>query len=124
MNEPLLKSTGISKRFGGVQALDKIQFDLRRGEVHALVGENGAGKSTYIKILAGVYSKDEGETFYNGGIYDVSSNLEARQHGIGMVPQLIDLAPKLTVAENIYMGMYPRTRFGFVDWKKLSSDAQ
>ncbi len=123
MNEPLIKSTGISKRFGGVQALDKIQFDLHKGEVHALVGENGAGKSTYIKILAGVYAKDEGETLYNGEIYDTSSNLDARRHGIGMVPQLIDLAPKLTVAENIYMGMYPRTRFGFVDWKKLYSDA-
>lgn len=124
MEELLLKSDGISKAFGGVQALDKIQFQLRRGEVHALVGENGAGKSTYIKILSGVYHKDEGTTIYDGKEIDFKTNLEAREHGVGMVPQLIELAPKLTVAENIYMGMYPRNRMGFIDWKKLYRDAE
>ena len=124
MADLILKSQGISKRFGGVQALDKIDFELRQGEVHALVGENGAGKSTYIKILAGVYQKDEGESVYDGRKINFRSNLEARQQGIGMVPQLIDLAPKLTVAENIYMGVYPRTRMGFIDWKKLYSQAE
>ena len=124
MEELLLESVGISKAFGGVQALDKIRFQLRRGEVHALVGENGAGKSTYIKILSGVYYKDEGKTVFDGKEIDFKSNLEAREHGVGMVPQLIDLAPKLTVGENIYMGMYPRTKMGFVDWKKLYRDAE
>lgn len=124
MEDLLLQSEGISKAFGGVQALDEIQFQLRRGEVHALVGENGAGKSTYIKILSGVYYKDAGRTIYDGKEIDFKSNLEAREHGVGMVPQLIDLAPKLTVAENIYMGMYPRTKMGFVDWKKLYKDAE
>lgn len=124
MEELILKSEGISKRFGGVQALDKIQFQLKKGEVHALVGENGAGKSTYIKILAGVYQKDEGESVYNGKPINFRSNLEARQHGIGMVPQIIDLAPKLTVAENIYMGVYPRTNLGFVNWPKLYAQAE
>ncbi|TFG62278.1 MAG: sugar ABC transporter ATP-binding protein [Spirochaetales bacterium] len=124
MADLILKSQGISKRFGGVQALDKIDFELRQGEVHALVGENGAGKSTYIKILAGVYQKDEGESVYDGRKINFRSNLEARQQGIGMVPQLIDLAPKLTVAENIYMGVYPRTRMGFIDWKKLYAQAE
>ena len=124
MEDLLLQSEEISKSFGGVQALDKIRFELRLGEVHALVGENGAGKSTYIKILIGVYQKDGGTTLYNGKKIDFRSNLEAREQGIGMVPQLIDLAPKLSVAENIYMGMYPRTKLGLVDWKKLYADAE
>ena len=114
----ILRASNISKRFGGVQALDRVQFELKRGEVHALVGENGAGKSTLIKILAGIYQKDSGEVFYEDREVDFKNNIEARLNGIGMVPQEIQLAPKLTVAENIFMGLYPRS-FGFVRWKDL-----
>jgi len=123
MDNIVLQSEGISKRFGGVQALDKIQFELRKGEVHALVGENGAGKSTYIKILCGIYRKDEGTTVYDGREIDFRSNMEARLKGMGMVPQIIELAPKLTVAENIFMGVYPKTKYGFVKWNDLYTKA-
>jgi ABC-type sugar transport system ATPase subunit len=115
----VLRAENVSKRFGGVQALDKVQFELRRGEVHALVGENGAGKSTLIKIICGLYQRDEGTIVYNGKNVDFRDNLQARMNGVGIVPQEIQLAPKLTVAENIFMGMYPRGRIGLVSWKEL-----
>lgn len=124
MEKRILQSEGVSKRFGGVQALDKVHFDLRKGEVHALVGENGAGKSTYIKILCGVYHKDEGAIRYDGREIHFRSNLEARQNGIGFVPQQIELAPKLTVGENIFMGLYPMSWPGVVRWKELYSKAR
>ena len=122
-NGIILQASGVSKRFGGVQALDSVQFELRRAEVHALVGENGAGKSTLIKILAGIYIKDSGRIFYDGREVEFRNNIEARLNGIGMVPQEIQLAPKLTVAENIFMGLYPRNRIGFVRWKDLYKKA-
>jgi ABC-type sugar transport system ATPase subunit len=120
----VLRATNVSKRFGGVQALDKVQFDLRAGEVHALVGENGAGKSTLIKIICGLYQRDEGEILYNGKPVDFRDNLQARMSGVGIVPQEIQLAPKLSVAENIFMGMYPRGRTGLVNWKELRRRAE
>jgi ribose transport system ATP-binding protein len=118
-NGIVLAAANVSKRFGGVQALDKVQFELHRGEVHALVGENGAGKSTLIKIICGLYQRDEGSILYNGKNVDFRDNLQARMSGVGIVPQEIQLAPKLTVAENIFMGMYPRGRMGLVSWKEL-----
>ncbi len=124
MQELVLKSEGINKSFGGVHALADMSFELRRGEVHALVGENGAGKSTYIKILSGVHHKDSGTSLYEGKPIDFRTALEARQAGIGMVPQIIELAPKLTVAENIYMGVYPSARMGIVNWKDLFRKAR
>jgi len=123
MEDLVLKSEGINKWFGGVHALSDMSFELKQGEVHALVGENGAGKSTYIKILSGVYQKDSGTTVYNNKEIDFRNNLEARRAGIGMVPQIIELAPQLTVAENIYMGVYPTGRGGTVKWKDLYQKA-
>lgn len=123
MEELLLKSEGINKWFGGVHALADMKFKLKKGEVHALVGENGAGKSTYIKILSGVYQKDSGTTLFDGEEINFKNNLEARRAGVGMVPQIVELAPKLTVAENIYMGVYPRSKGGFVKWKELYDKA-
>jgi ribose transport system ATP-binding protein len=120
----VLRAANVSKRFGGVQALDKVQFELRAGEVHALVGENGAGKSTLIKIICGLYQRDEGDIVYNGKPVDFRDNLQARMSGVGIVPQEIQLAPKLTVAENIFMGMYPRGRTGLVNWKELRRRAE
>ena len=124
MSDIVLKSEGMNKRFGGVHALSDMQFELRRGEVHALVGENGAGKSTYIKILSGVYQKDSGKTVYDGKEIDFKSAIDARKAGIGMVPQIIELAPKLTVAENIFMGVYPTNGKGIINWKELQAKAE
>ncbi len=120
----ILESTGVSKLFGGVQALDSVAFDLREGEVHALVGENGAGKSTYIKILSGLYQKDAGDITFCGEPYECESPVSARRMGVGLVPQHIDLAENLTVAENIFMGQYPRRRSGLVDWPELYRQAE
>jgi ribose transport system ATP-binding protein len=124
MSEFLVRMEGIQKYFPGVHALNNCKFDLLKGEVHALVGENGAGKSTLIKIICGLYQRDEGSIVYEGRNVDYRDNLQARMNGIGIVPQDIQLAPKLTVAENIFMGMYPRGASGLVSWKELRRRAK
>lgn len=96
--------TGISKSFGATRALDDVTFELREGEVHALLGENGAGKSTMMKILSGAIKPDEGQMFIEGKTYFPSSPLDGRRHGIAMIYQELTLAPHLNVEENIMMG--------------------
>lgn len=98
---PILEARNISKRFQGTQALRNVSFSLEPGEVHALMGENGAGKSTLSKILAGVVTPDEGEIVVAGEIVALNHPRRARQCGIAMVFQELDLFPHLTVAENI-----------------------
>ena len=100
----LLEMRGIVKRFPGVLANDRIDFDLRAGEVHTLLGENGAGKSTLMKILYGLYQPDEGEMFIEGSPTQITSPIDAINHGIGMVHQHFMLVPSLTVTENVAMG--------------------
>ena len=119
MSEVVLSCHGVSKAFPGVQALDNVEFELERGEVHALCGENGAGKSTLIKIITGMYEKDEGEIIYDGKQVHFKTMQECRGHGLSLIPQELHLAPTLTVAENIYMTNYPLKR-GIVDWKAMS----
>src|SRR5579859_3035401 len=120
----LLEMTGISKSFPGVKALDGVDFHLRKGEVHALIGENGAGKSTLIKILTGVHSKNSGTIKLNGEEIAPTSSLEAQQFGISSIYQELNLIPSLSVAENIFIGREPKTRFGLIDWKKVESQAR
>jgi ribose transport system ATP-binding protein len=104
---------GIGKDFPGVHALTDCRFDLYPGEVHALVGENGAGKSTLMKILAGVYRRDSGTILIKGSPVNITSTGAAQRIGISMIHQELNLAPHLTVAQNIYLGQEPR-RFGFL----------
>ncbi len=104
---PLLELRGITKRFPGVVANDHVDFELRKGEVHALLGENGAGKSTLMNILYGLYTPDEGEIRMNGKQVSVHSPREAIDLGVGMVHQHFMLIPVMTVAENIVLGMEP-----------------
>ena len=111
---PLLELKGITKRFPGVVANDGVNFDLRKGEVHALLGENGAGKSTLMNILYGLYHPDEGELLMNGKPLRISSPREAIDVGIGMVHQHFMLIPVMTVAENIVLAAEPR-RGPFLD---------
>jgi simple sugar transport system ATP-binding protein len=113
---PVLELRGITKRFPGVLANDHVDFDLRRREVHALLGENGAGKSTLMNILYGLYHPDEGEIAVQGKRIQLSSPKDAIEHGIGMVHQHFMLIPVMTVAENIVLATEPTTRGGLLDY--------
>src|SRR4029453_14684792 len=105
---PILELRGITKRFPGVIANDHVDFDLGRGEVHALLGENGAGKWPLMNVLYGLYHPDEGEIRINGKPVSIGSPREAIEHGIGMVHQHFMLIPVMTVAENIVLAAEPR----------------
>jgi ribose transport system ATP-binding protein len=125
MKKPLVEMTAIEKRFPGVHALKQCQFELRSGEVHALVGENGAGKSTMMKILTGVYQKDEGIIQYKGQEVAIPNTKVAQETGISMIHQELNLMPDLTVAQNIYIGREPLKAFHMLlDEKKLNRDAE
>ncbi|WP_341830368.1 ATP-binding cassette domain-containing protein [Trueperella pyogenes] len=106
---PLIEAKGITKRFPGVLALDDAQFALHPGEVHALVGENGAGKSTMMKVLGGIYTPDTGSIFLDGKETCISGPLDAQNKGISIIHQELNLMPDLTVAENIFFGREPWT---------------
>ncbi len=119
-----LEALNVSKAFGGVRALRDVSFDLRRGEVHALMGENGAGKSTLVKILAGLLEPDAGEVRIDGRRVALRSPHEAMRHGIAMIHQELMPVPDLTVAENLLLGREPRGRLpGTVDRRALRSEA-
>ena len=106
---PVLELRGITKRFPGIVANDRIDFDLRRGEVHALLGENGAGKSTLMNVLYGLLQPDEGEILLKGEPVPLHSPKDAIRLGIGMVHQHFMLIPVMTVAENIVLAQEPTT---------------
>lgn len=120
----ILTVTGLSKSFPGVRALNKVQLDIRKGEIHALVGENGAGKSTLIKCLTGIYRRDEGEFFFDGKKVDIADFDEARSLGIAVIHQELTIVPHMTVAENIFLGRFPLKKRRFiVDDEKMIEDA-
>lgn len=119
----LLEARGISKRFGGVQALDDVSVSLQPSEVLAVVGENGAGKSTLMKILAGVLSPDDGQILLHGSPVRLDSPRAAAQHGIALIHQELSLCDNLSVAENIFLGYEPRTRLGFVNRSRMVQNA-
>ena len=102
---PLLEMEGITKRFPGVVANDRVDFDVRPGEVHTLLGENGAGQSTLMKVLYGLYQADEGEIRLRGEPVTIDSPSDAIELGIGMIHQHFMLVPTLTVAENVALGL-------------------
>ena len=118
----ILEAQGLSKRFTGVTALDSVDFRLRQGEIHALMGENGAGKSTLIKSLSGVYQADAGQMLLNGSPYRVTSPLDATQQGISTVYQEVNLAPNLSIAENICLGREP-TGLAGIQWRTVKRRA-
>lgn len=100
----ILQMVGIDKRFQGVHALKQCHLELRRGEIHALVGENGAGKSTLMKVLTGIYKADEGKILYNGREVQFKNPKEAQEAGISIVHQELNLMNHLTAAQNIFIG--------------------
>jgi simple sugar transport system ATP-binding protein len=119
---PVLELTGIHKEFPGVKALSDAGLRLFPGEVHTLMGQNGAGKSTLIKVLTGVYTPERGTMLLNGKPIRPASTLEAQELGISTVYQEVNLCPNLSVAENIFIGRYPR-KWGRIDWKGMQAEA-
>ena len=122
MSESVLDLRNITKIFPGVRALDKVQFDLKPGEIHALMGENGAGKSTFIKVITGVHQAEEGEMFLNGEKVRFKNTKDAQKAGIAAIYQHVTAYPHLTVAENIFMGHHKK-KFGMVQWSWMYAEA-
>jgi ribose transport system ATP-binding protein len=120
---PVLEMRGITKRFQGFTALQDVNLTIYPGEVHALMGENGAGKSTLMKILAGAYIADEGEIRINGVPTKISNPASARQAGINLIYQELNVAPNLTVTENMYMGSELK-KGQFLNRKAMQAEAQ
>jgi ribose transport system ATP-binding protein len=122
---PLLELRGISKSFPGVKALDDVSFAIWPGEIHMLLGENGAGKSSLMKILCGAYSADSGEFFLNGRKVEIRSTADAQRLGIAVIFQEFSLVPYLDIAQNIFLGRERKGRLpGTIDRRKARQDAR
>ncbi|MBB5467322.1 simple sugar transport system ATP-binding protein [Paraburkholderia sp. CI2] len=121
--EPILATSGVSKTFPGVKALQHVDFRLFPGEVHTLMGQNGAGKSTLINVLTGVLAPDAGTIRLGGEVVAFASPQEAEAAGVRTLYQEVNLCPNLSVAENIFAGRQPR-RFGAIDWPDIKRRAQ
>jgi len=122
-NAPLLEVRGVTKRFPGVVALDRVDLKLNCGEVLAVIGENGAGKSTLMKLLAGIERPDAGQILLEGKPVEIDSVQTALSAGISLIHQELNLADNLTVAANIFLGREPR-RCGLIDRKRIEREAQ
>src|SRR5215210_5832130 len=123
--QPVFRLENVTKRFGGVTAVEDVDFDLRPGEVHALVGENGAGKSTLMKMVHGLYPPDEGTLEVGGEDAGFSSPRDAEAAGIAMIPQELDLFPELSVTENPFVGRRrPRTGWGGLNQNAMRAEAR
>lgn len=123
MNDYILEIKNVSKSFTGVNALSSVSFNVKKGEVHGLIGENGAGKSTLMKILNGNYRMDGGEIILDGEKVNIQNPIDARNKGISIIFQELNLIPTLSITENIFLSRLPKTSAGLVDWKKAHSDA-
>jgi ribose transport system ATP-binding protein len=122
---PRLELRGIGKQFPGVRALDGVDLELRAGEVHMLVGENGAGKSSLMKVLYGAYRADSGRILHDGRPVEIRSPADARRLGVAVIFQEFSLVPFLDIAQNIFLGREPRGRIpGSIDRAKLYADAR
>ncbi|MBA0177311.1 ribose ABC transporter ATP-binding protein RbsA [Pectobacterium carotovorum] len=121
--QPLLQLQGITKSFPSVKALSGAALNVYPGKVMALVGENGAGKSTMMKVLTGIYRKDAGSIHFLGQEVDFSGPKASQEAGIGIIHQELNLIPQLTIAENIFLGREFTNRFGRIDWNKMYAEA-
>src|SRR5258708_3487731 len=120
---PILKMTGVSKRFPGVLALENVHLEVGPSEIHALLGENGAGKSTLLKILSGAQSADAGRIELFGEPVSFASPHDAQRAGIVTIYQEFTLAPDMSIAENVFIGREPGSRM-FVSWRKLAAETR
>ncbi len=121
--ENILEIKNVKKSFPGVLALNNVSFNVKKGEVHALVGENGAGKSTLMKILSGVYTPDEGHLFYKGSEVHFKRPSDAQAIGISIIHQEFSLIPHLSAVDNIYLGREVKKPNGLLDKKKMKKSS-
>ncbi|WP_129597719.1 sugar ABC transporter ATP-binding protein [Anaerophilus nitritogenes] len=120
MNEGIkLRVSNIEKSFPGVKALDKINFAVKKGSVHVLCGENGAGKSTLMKIINGIHQADEGDILIDEKIVKIQNPIQARSLGISMIFQELNYIPEMTVEESLFVGNWPKNKYGKVDWPEI-----
>ena len=124
MSDTILKITQVSKAFGGVQALNKVDLTIKKGEVHCLAGGNGSGKSTLIKLISGFYKPDEGTIEINGKSYQKLTPMEAINQGVQVIYQDFSVFPNLTVAENIAINDEMASGQKFVHWKQVYQKAK
>ncbi|MBW8617171.1 MAG: sugar ABC transporter ATP-binding protein [Hyphomicrobiales bacterium] len=120
---PVVEMSDIVKTFPGVKALDSVSFSVNYGQIHALLGKNGAGKSTLMHVLTGLYTPDSGIIKIRGKHYENLTTAKAKEAGISLVSQHAKFVPGLSIAENVYCGNLPISRFGFIDWKKIYNEA-
>jgi len=123
-NNLILQMSNILKTFPGVVALDNVRFELRKGEVHILLGENGAGKSTLVKILSGAYQKTAGQVLLEGQEIEINNPKHAQELGVSIIYQELNLVSHLSAGENIFLGREPIRALGVIDFKKLYNSAQ
>lgn len=121
--ETILEAKGIYKSFSGVPVLQDVHFEVAKGEVHALMGENGAGKSTLIKIITGVYSKDQGQIYWEGKPVEINNYQDCQKLGVACIYQELSVIPPLTVAQNVFLGREPRNG-KLIDFRKMNRMTQ
>ena len=124
MSDYILELKDVVKTFGGVRALNGVKFQLKKGEIHALMGENGAGKSTFIKVITGVHQPDSGTMLLEGERMTFRNTSDSAKMGIAAIYQHVTSFPDLTVTENIFMGQEIKNKFGFYDWKAMRARAK
>ncbi len=124
MEQIILEMKNIDKRFSGVHALKSVNLELKKGEVHALMGENGAGKSTLMKVLCGIHKRDGGEVYLFGKEVNFNTIKDSQEAGISIIHQELNMMNHLTVAQNIYIGREPMIKGVCIDDKKMEKDAQ
>ena len=127
MSESIIKCENLNKWYGSIQALKDVSIDIKKGEAVGLVGDNGAGKSTFIKILSGVHKQDSGNIYFNGNLVKINNARDAMALGIETIFQDSALAPTLSIARNLFVGREPTKfkigSFGLMDRKKMAAES-
>ena len=127
MTESIIKCENLNKWYGRIQALKNVSIDIKKGEAVGLVGDNGAGKSTFIKILSGVHKQDSGNIYFNGDLVNIKNARDAMALGIETIFQDSALAPSLSIARNLFVGREPTKfkigSFGLMDKKKMATES-
>lgn len=119
-----LRVSNIEKFFPGVKALDKINFAVKKGTVHVICGENGAGKSTLMKVINGIHKPDSGQILIDEKVVNIKNPIQARSLGISMIFQELNYMPEMTIEESLFVGNWPRDKYGKVDWREIRKRTQ